>query len=42
MLTNNYEISIVIEFESAWHYTDITGDVLGQDFIGIGCGIVSE
>jgi len=31
-----------IEFESTRHYTDVTGDTIGQDFIGIGCGDVSE
>ena len=32
----------LIEFESTRRYTDLTGDALGQDFIGIGCGNVSE
>ncbi|MBF0452311.1 MAG: tandem-95 repeat protein, partial [Candidatus Magnetomorum sp.] len=32
----------LIEFESARRYTDLTGDALGQDFIGIGCGNVAE
>ncbi|KPA09950.1 hypothetical protein MHK_009840, partial [Candidatus Magnetomorum sp. HK-1] len=32
----------LIEFESVRQYTDLTGDALGQDFIGIGCGNVSE
>ncbi|KPA09952.1 F-box associated region domain protein [Candidatus Magnetomorum sp. HK-1] len=32
----------LIEFESVRRYTDLTGDASGQDFIGIGCGNVSE
>jgi alpha-tubulin suppressor-like RCC1 family protein len=32
----------LIEFESTRRYTDLTGDATGQDFIGIGCGNVSE
>ena len=32
----------LIEFDSVRRYTDLTGDALGQDFIGIGCGNVSE
>ncbi|KPA17521.1 hypothetical protein MHK_002260, partial [Candidatus Magnetomorum sp. HK-1] len=32
----------LIEFESVRRYTDLTGDALGQDFIGIGCGNVSQ
>ncbi|MBF0453086.1 MAG: tandem-95 repeat protein, partial [Candidatus Magnetomorum sp.] len=32
----------LIEFESVRRYTDLTGDALNQDFIGIGCGNVSE
>jgi alpha-tubulin suppressor-like RCC1 family protein len=31
-----------IEFESTRRYTDLTGDAVGQDFIGIGCGNVAE
>jgi sugar lactone lactonase YvrE len=32
----------LIEFEDARRYTELTGDATGQDFIGIGCGNVSE
>ncbi|KPA12850.1 hypothetical protein MHK_006923, partial [Candidatus Magnetomorum sp. HK-1] len=32
----------LIEFESVRRYTDLTGDVLGQDFIGVRCGDVAE
>jgi alpha-tubulin suppressor-like RCC1 family protein/sugar lactone lactonase YvrE/uncharacterized protein YfcZ (UPF0381/DUF406 family) len=32
----------LIEFENVRQYTDLTGDTFGQDFIGIGCGNVSE
>ena len=32
----------LIEFESFRRYTDLNGDAIGQDFIGIGCGNVSE
>ncbi|KPA13190.1 hypothetical protein MHK_006574, partial [Candidatus Magnetomorum sp. HK-1] len=32
----------LIEFESVRRYTDLTGDAIGQDFIGIGCGDVSQ
>jgi len=38
----NCETFPLIEFESTRRYTDLTGDVLGQDFIGIGCGNVSQ
>jgi len=32
----------LIEYESTRRYTDLTGDVFDQDFIGIGCGNVSQ
>jgi alpha-tubulin suppressor-like RCC1 family protein/sugar lactone lactonase YvrE len=32
----------LIEFENVRRYTDLTGDAVGQDFIGIGCGNVAE
>jgi hypothetical protein len=32
----------LIEFESTRRYTDLTGDTINQNFIGIGCGNVSE
>jgi hypothetical protein len=32
----------LVDFESTRRYTDVTGDATGQDFIGIGCGNVSE
>jgi hypothetical protein len=32
----------LIEFESVRHYTNLTGDALNQNFIGIGCGNVAE
>jgi alpha-tubulin suppressor-like RCC1 family protein/uncharacterized protein YpmS len=32
----------LIEFENTRRYTGLTGDAVGQDFIGIGCGDVSE
>ena len=32
----------LIEFENTRRYTDLTGDVVGQDFIGIGCGNIAE
>jgi tRNA threonylcarbamoyladenosine modification (KEOPS) complex Pcc1 subunit len=38
----NCETWPLIEFESVRRYTDLTGDVVDQDFIGIGCGDVSE
>jgi hypothetical protein len=32
----------LIEIENARHYIDLNGDLLDQDFIGIGCGNVSQ
>jgi len=32
----------LIQFENARRYTDVTGDAIGQDFIGIGSGNVLE
>ena len=38
----NCETWPLIEFESARRYTDLNGDALNQDFIGIQCGNVAD
>jgi len=39
---NNCETWPLIEIEHSRHFNDLNGDVSGQDFIGIGCGDVSQ
>jgi len=41
-IITNCETWTLIEIENVRRYTELSGDVLGQDFIGIGCGSVVE